>query len=105
MDEYIEQFVADTKKKVNIKRRLPRIQYECYAAIIEKPFHMADTMDDALLILDCMIDVFTQRWRLYHKQDDANIAGQAMLVANAFRSADTMLSDDRNAHDILKGRR
>lgn len=103
MDEYVEQFVEDTKKKVHIGRRLPRMQYACYAAIIERPFDMANSMDDALLVLDCMADVFSQRWRLYRKQEDANLAGQAMLVASAFRSAETMQTD-LSDHDILSGR-
>ena len=105
MDEYVEQFVADTKKKVGIKRRLPKIQYEAYEMIICEPFHMADTLDDALLILDCIIDTFKKRWYSYGKQEDANLAGHAMMVASAFRSADTLLTEDRNPHDILKGRR
>ena len=103
MDEYVERFVEDTRKKVNVKRRLPEIQYEAYESVICEPYHMADNYDEALFILDCIAETFRNRWFLYHKQEDANVAAHAQMVASAFRSAETLRTT--SGHDILKGRR
>lgn len=90
MDEYLQQFVEDTQKKVNVKRRLPKIQYDAYDSVICEPYHMADTYDEALLLLDCIAETFRTRWSLYHRQEDANIAAHASMVASAFRSSETL---------------
>lgn len=102
MDDYVIQFINDTQKKVNVKRRLPKIQYEAYEDVISSPYHLADNEEEALVILDCISETFRNRWFLYHKQEDANLAAHAQMVASAFRSAETLHTS--NNHDILKGK-
>lgn len=106
MDEYVEKFVADTRRKVGIRRRLRKEDYLAYDDVISHPYHMADSTDDALLILDCIEDTFRRRWMLYGKQEDANLAGHAAMVSSAFRSAETLVTSDEpvNPHDLLKGK-
>ena len=102
MDDYVLQFVRDTEKKINVKRRLPKFQYEAYEAVIHAPYHLADTEEEALLVLDCISETFRNRWFLYGKQEDANVAAHAQMVASAFRSAETLQTTSN--HDILKGK-
>lgn len=104
MDEYVEQFVEDTKKKIGVKRRLPKVQYDAYWDVVCHPYHLAESEEDALLVLDCIEDTFKRRWYLYHKQEDATLAGQAAMVASAFRSAETMQTEV-DPHKQLGGRR
>ena len=57
---------------------------------------MADTDSDALLVLDCISDVFKRRYDKYQINKDADIAAYAMIVASAFRSRDRLKTSKIN---------
>ena len=92
MDAYIKECVVSTWGKINYEGELPEIQYDAYIDMIAEPYLMADNDADALLILDCISDVFKRRYERYQVQKDADIAAYAMIVASAFRSRDRLMT-------------
>ena len=100
MDDYIKECVVSTWAKVNQDGELPEIQYDAYIDMIAEPYMMADTDSDALLILDCISDVFKRRYDKYQINKDADIAAYAMIVASAFRSRDRLKTSKINQAKI-----
>lgn len=96
MDCYIKECVVSTWAKINHEGELPAIQYDAYIDMIAEPYLMADTDEDALLILDCISDVFKRRYEKYKVPKDADIAAYAMIVASAFRSRDRLKTSKIN---------
>lgn len=92
MDDYIKDCVVSTWAKINYEGELPAIQYDAYIDMIAEPYLMADTDADALLVLDCISDVFKRRYEKYEVNKDADIAAYAMIVASAFRSRDRLMT-------------
>lgn len=92
MDDYIKECVVSTWAKINYEGELPAIQYDAYIDMIAEPYLMADNDADALLVLDCISDVFRRRHERYKVSKDADIAAYAMIVASAFRSRDRLMT-------------
>ena len=90
MDKYVLDFVESTKRKLDVEGPLPEVQYLGYIDCICEPYHMADNDDEALLILDCIADVFKRRWERTRYDRDADISAYALIVESAFRSSETI---------------